>query len=75
MHDGRVQRAAGLAPYTAPAEIKFWYMVEAGWYIRCARVCGTRLAICMGTSSGSAKLKKARCPRPRRRRRRKPPPP
>ena len=39
MHDGRVQRAAGLAPYTAPAEIKFWYMVEAGWYIRCARVC------------------------------------
>jgi hypothetical protein len=44
MYDGRVQRAEGLAPYTAPAEMKFWYMVEAGWYLRCVRV---RACVCV----------------------------
>jgi len=32
MHDGRNQLAAGLLPYTVPAEIKFYYMMELGWY-------------------------------------------
>ena len=33
MFDGRVQKAEGLKPYTAPADLKFFYMLETSYYI------------------------------------------
>ncbi len=33
MFDGRVQQAAGLQPYTAPADLKVFYIVETSYYL------------------------------------------
>jgi len=33
MFDGRVQQAPGLQPYTTPADLKMFYMVETSYYI------------------------------------------
>ena len=33
MFDGRVQKVTGLAPYTAPADLKFFYLVETSYYV------------------------------------------